>query len=55
MKKISNESGQGVLEYLILTGLVGIFCLAAVKKMGRSLETRLNQIDKKLKNELVIK
>ncbi|MFT6633563.1 MAG: hypothetical protein ACJAS4_003534, partial [Bacteriovoracaceae bacterium] len=31
-KLIKNQKGQGVMEYVILTGLVGIFCLAAVKK-----------------------
>lgn len=51
---MKDEKGQGVMEYIILTGLVGIFCLAAVKKFGKSLDTRLNQIDKKIKRELVI-
>ena len=51
---MKNQKGQGVMEYIILTGLVGIFCLAAVKKFGKSLDTRMNQIDKKIKRELVI-
>lgn len=50
-----NQKGQGVMEYLILTGLIGIFCLATVKKFGKSLDIRLNQIDKKIKRELIIK
>ena len=50
-----NQKGQSVMEYIILTGLIGIFCLATVKKFGKSLDTRLNQIDKKIKDELVIK
>jgi Flp pilus assembly pilin Flp len=54
-KKIQNQKGQGVMEYIILTGLIGIICLGAVKKFGKSLDTRLNQIDRKIKNELVIK
>ena len=56
MKKFTkNQKGQGVMEYIILTGLIGIFCLAAVKKFGKSLDTRLNQIDKKIKKEIEIK
>ncbi len=56
LKKISkNQKGQGVMEYVLLTSLIGIFCLAAVKKIGKSLDTRLNQIDKKIKKEIVIK
>jgi Flp pilus assembly pilin Flp len=54
-KLLRNQKGQGVMEYVILTGLVGIFCLAAVKKFGKSLDTRLGQIDKKIKKELIIK
>tara|TARA_Y100000768_G_scaffold388765_1_gene386931 strand:+ start:14308 stop:14484 length:177 start_codon:yes stop_codon:yes gene_type:complete len=54
-KILKNEKGQGVLEYIILTALIGIFCLATVKKFGKSLDTRMNQMDKKIKKELVIR
>jgi len=54
LKKV-DEKGQGLMEYIILTGLIGIFCLAGVKKFGKSLETRMGQIDKKIKRELIIK
>ena len=50
-----NQKGQAVMEYIILTALVGIFCLAAVKKIGKSMNTRLNQIDKKITREIQIK
>lgn len=53
-KALNNQKGQGVMEYIILTGLIGIFCLGAVKKFGKSLDTRMKQIDKKIKKELVI-
>lgn len=55
VKQTKNQNGQSVMEYVILTGLIGIFCLAGVKKFGKSLETRLNQMDRKIKKELVIK
>ena len=55
LRKTNNQKGQSVMEYVILTGLIGIFCLAGVKRFGKSLETRLNQMDKKIKKELVIK
>lgn len=48
------QKGQGVMEYVILTGLVGIFCLAAVKKFGKSLDTRLDQINKKITQEIIV-
>lgn len=53
-KKRANQKGQGMLEYLILTGLVGIFCLAAFKAMGERLKTRINNINKKITSDLVI-
>ncbi len=53
-KIVKNQKGQGVMEYVILTGLIGIFCLAAVKKIGGSLETRLKNINKKIVNEVRI-
>lgn len=52
---VKNQKGQGIMEYVILTGLIGIFCLMAVKKVGGSINTRLNQINKKIVDEVVIK
>lgn len=54
-KFLKNQKGQGIMEYIILTGLVGIFCLVAVKQIGKSLKTRLNQIDKKIVKEIQIR
>lgn len=54
-QNLKNQNGQGVLEYIILTSLVGIFCLMAVKKIGNSLNTRLNQIDKKITKEIRVR
>lgn len=45
MKKvIKNQRGQGVLEYIILTSLVGIFCLVAVKQFGTVLQKRIENM-----------
>ena len=52
-KKLLNQKGQGVMEYVILTGLIGIFCLAAVKKFGGTIQGKIesmeNRIEKKVK------
>lgn len=53
-KILKNEKGQGVMEYIILTALVGIFCLAAVKKIGKTMDTRFDQINEKLQKNIVI-
>lgn len=54
-KNMKSIKGQGVLEYIILTSLIGIFCLIAVKQIGGSLNTRLKYIDKKITNDIKIR
>jgi hypothetical protein len=45
MKKITkNQKGQGVMEYLILSGLIGIFCLVAVKQFGEVVKVRIERM-----------
>lgn len=53
-KKISDQKGQGVMEYVLLTALIGIFCLGIVKKFGGTLKKRLEQIDRKITTEIQI-
>lgn len=43
-----NENGQGVLEYLILSGLIGIFCLVAVKQFGMVIKERIDDMKQKV-------
>ena len=43
LRQLKNK-GQGVMEYLILTSLVGIFCLIAVKQFGEVIKTRINRM-----------
>jgi len=40
--------GQGVIEYVILTGLIGIFCLAAVKKFGTTINQKITKMERKV-------
>jgi hypothetical protein len=45
MKKIlRNKQGQGVMEYLILSSLIGVFCLIAVKQFGEVVKTRIERM-----------
>jgi hypothetical protein len=44
MKLIKNQFGQGVMEYIIISSLVGVFCLVAVKQYGSVIQTRINSI-----------
>ena len=55
MLRVRNQKGQSVMEYVILSGLVGIFCLVAVKKVGKTLNTRLDQMNREIQNEVIIR
>ena len=43
-KETKNKKGQATLEYIIISSLIGIFCLFAMKRIGQVLEKRLNYI-----------
>lgn len=55
MKFVRNKKGQSLLEYIILTSLVGIFCLIATKEFGSALETRMKQMKKKITENIDIR
>ncbi len=40
-KLISNQKGQGIMEYIILATLIGIFCLVTVSQFGKVLQKRV--------------
>jgi len=53
--KLKNQQGQSVLEYIILTSLVGIFCLVGVKNFGDRLKNRIDYINKQVTQHIRIK
>lgn len=54
VKLTKNNRGQGVMEYLIITSLVGIICLVTVKQFGSAIETRIKQMKRKITSEIRI-
>jgi Flp pilus assembly pilin Flp len=46
--KLKNQKGQGVMEYLILTSLIGIICIMAVKGLGETIETRIDHVKREI-------
>lgn len=49
MKKIiKNEKGQGIMEYVIISSLIGICCLAAVKTFGEKVKDRIQVMQKQV-------
>lgn len=57
IKKIRflNNQGQGVMEYLIITSLIGIVSLVAVKAFGKTVRDRLSDVKERLNKEIDIR
>ena len=43
-KRVFKEQGQGVMEYIIISSLIGIFCLVAVKQYGNVIQKRIHHM-----------
>jgi Flp pilus assembly pilin Flp len=49
MKKfIKNQKGQGIMEYVIISSLIGICCLAAVQSFGAKVKDRISVMQKQV-------
>lgn len=51
-KMINNRQGQGLMEYLIISGLVAIFCLASLRELGKVLDKRAQVLRSKIVDNL---
>jgi hypothetical protein len=54
-KVLTNQKGQGIMEYLIMTALIGIFCLTVVKQFGRVIQERIKDAKQKVSREINIR
>lgn len=56
MKKlIKNEKGQGIMEYVIISSLVGICCLVAVRQFGDVIQKRIENMRSQVSQEIELK
>lgn len=44
MKIVRNESGQGLVEYMILLALVVLVCVGSTKLLGKKINTKFKEI-----------
>ncbi len=51
-KILKNSNGQGVMEYVIISSLIGIACLVAVQKFGGTVKERIDWMDKKVSKRI---
>lgn len=52
---LKNEKGQALMEYVIVSGLVGIFCLIAVKQFGEVIQKRINNMKTHITDNIELK
>lgn len=51
MKKIfKTEKGQVLIEYVIVTAMVGILCLTLMRKIGGTLNKKMKSIENRINN-----
>lgn len=56
MKKLlKNQKGQGIMEYVIISSLIGICCLVAVKQLGEVVKKRVENIKEQVSENLVLR
>lgn len=56
MKKIlRNQKGQGIMEYVIISSLIGICCLVAVRQFGEVVQKRVDNMKSQIANEISLK
>ena len=46
--KSLGQKGQAVMEYIIISSLVGIFCLIAVKQFGEVVQKRIEHMKEQI-------
>jgi Flp pilus assembly pilin Flp len=56
MKKfVKNQKGQGIMEYVIISSLIGICCLVAVKDFGGVINKRIENMKKLVVEKVELK
>jgi Flp pilus assembly pilin Flp len=43
-KILKNQKGQGIMEYVVISSLIGICCLVAVKNFGEVVQNRIENM-----------
>lgn len=54
MKLLKNQRGQALMEYVIVSGLVGIFCLVAVKQFGDVIKKRVQDMKTQIAQNITL-
>ena len=52
---IKNQKGQGIIEYVIISSLIGICCLVAVRQFGEVIQKRIENMKSQLNEEIQLR
>ncbi len=52
---VQNDKGQGIMEYVIISSLVGICCLVAMKQFGDIVKGRVEEMKDQIKTQIANK
>jgi len=52
--KLMDKNGQGVMEYIIISSLIGIFCLVAMREFGGVIHKRIEYMQKAIVENIKI-
>ena len=44
MKKLQNQNGQSLVEYVILVALVALVCVSSTKLLGKKINSKIKDI-----------
>lgn len=56
MKKLlKNQKGQGIMEYVIISSLIGICCLVAVRQFGEVVQKRVENMKSQVSEQIALK
>lgn len=54
-RTLKNQKGQGVMEYVIISSLVGIICITAVKGFGSVIRNRVENMKEQISEHVTLK
>jgi Flp pilus assembly pilin Flp len=55
MKNFRNESGQSLVEYMILLALVVLVCVSSTKLLGKKVNTKFNEIRSQIDENIPVR
>jgi hypothetical protein len=51
---LKNQKGQGIMEYVIISSLIGICCLVTVKQFGGVIKERIEEMKERVTKEIKV-